>query len=152
TPLTLTLPPGRTHRVTLAKPGFETVVRELSVEADSGRKLEIELTALYGEVNVESEPAGAEVWVDGRREAATPAKLTLSAVEHATEARLAGYASQSQALTPRPAYPPQLPFELPALNDSTGSGYPPVVRTSLGQGPRLVAAGQFLMGSSRREQ
>ncbi|HEX6996631.1 MAG TPA: PEGA domain-containing protein [Gammaproteobacteria bacterium] len=152
TPLTLTLPPGRTHRVTLAKPGFETVVRELSVEADSGRKLEIELTALYGEVNVESEPAGAEVWVDGRREAATPAKLTLSAVEHEIEVRLAGHASQSQAITPRPGYPQQLSFELQALNDSTGSGYPPVVRTSLGQELRLVSAGQFLMGSSRREQ
>ncbi|HEY8520212.1 MAG TPA: PEGA domain-containing protein [Gammaproteobacteria bacterium] len=152
TPLTLTLRPGRTHRVTLAKPGYETAVRELSVEADSGRRLEIELTALYGEVDVQSEPAGAEVWVDGRREAATPAKLTLSAVEHEIEVRLDGHAPRSQKITPRPGYPQRLSFTLEALDDSTGSGYPPVVRTSLGQELRLVPAGRFLMGSSRREQ
>ena len=39
TPLSLRLSPGRTHRVTLTKPGYETAARELSVAADSGRRL-----------------------------------------------------------------------------------------------------------------
>src|SRR5690606_5060904 len=41
TPLTLRLRPGRTHRITLTKPGYEAETHELSVEADSGRRLAI---------------------------------------------------------------------------------------------------------------
>src|SRR5690606_22158584 len=82
TPLTLRLRPGRTHRITLTKPGYETVTRELSVEADSGRRVAVELPAQFGEIDVASEPPQAEIWVDGRREAVTPATLRLTALPH----------------------------------------------------------------------
>ncbi|HET7131734.1 MAG TPA: PEGA domain-containing protein, partial [Gammaproteobacteria bacterium] len=62
TPLTVRLTPERPHRLTLAKPGFETDMREVSVAADSGRRLVIDLAAQYGEIDVRSEPASAEIW------------------------------------------------------------------------------------------
>lgn len=151
TPLTLRLRPGRTHRITLTKPGYESVTRELSVEADSGRRLTIELPAQYGEIHVASEPPQAEIWVDGRREGMTPATLRLTALPHTIEVRHEGYAPRSQEVTPRPGFAQTLDFALEPLDDTSGSGYPRTIRTSLGQELRLVPAGQFTMGSSRRE-
>jgi formylglycine-generating enzyme required for sulfatase activity len=152
TPLTLRLRPGRAHRITLTKPGHDTVTRELSVAADSGRQLQIELTAQYGEVDVRSEPPGAEIWVDGQQAGVTPSRLTLSALSHDIEVRLDGYAPVSDEITPRPGYAQVLPFELEMLDESSGSGYASKIRTSLGQELELLPAGQFTMGSSRREE
>lgn len=152
TPLTLRLRPGKAHRITLTKPGYETVTRELSVEADSGRRLQIELSALYGEIKVASEPAEADIWVDDKRAGKTPGTLKLTALEHRIEVRHQGFASQSRKLTPRPGFAQSLQFTLEPLDEATGSGYARTIRTSLGQELKLIPAGSFTMGSSRREQ
>ena len=152
TPLTLRLSPGRAHEITLTKPGFATVRRELSVAADSGRELMIELEAQFGEVDVQSVPENAEIWVDDRLAGTTPSRLNLLAVNHSVEIRAAGYATQSEEITPRPGFSQALMFELEALDTSSGGGFPRIVTTSLGQELRLIPAGKFMMGSSRREQ
>jgi len=151
TPLTVRLTPGRTHQLTLTKPGYETATRSLSVASDSGRKLEIALTAQYGDVEVASKPDGAEVWVDGERRGATPVALSLTGVSHEVEVRQAGFATVTQKVTPRPGFPQKLEFELTALDQNSGSGYPTVRKTGLGQELKLIPSGQFTMGSSRRE-
>ena len=151
TPLNVRLSPGRAHEITLAKPGFAQATQQLSVAADSGRRVQIELVAQLGDVDIQSDPANAEVWVDGARQGVTPARLTLSAIEHTIEVRQAGFATASVQITPRPGFPQQLPFTLVPLDDTSGSGYPQTVRTKVGQELRLVPSGQFLMGSSRRE-
>lgn len=152
TPLTLRLAPGRVHEIVLTKAGHEDARRELSVAADSGRSLTVELVAQYGEVAVESDPPDAEILVDGERAGATPANLRLTALEHSIEVRQAGYAGQERSITPRPGFTQSLRFSLEPLDDTTGSGYPRVIRTSVGQELRLVPAGRFMMGSSRREE
>src|SRR5690606_26217717 len=152
TPQEWRLRPGRAHRGTLTKPGYEAVTRDLSVEADSGRRVTIELPAQYGEVQIASEPPQAEIWVDGRREDVTPTTLRLTALPHTIEVRHDGYAPQTQEVTLSPGFVRTLDFALEALDDASGSGYPRTITTSLGQQLRLVPAGQFTMGSSRREQ
>jgi formylglycine-generating enzyme required for sulfatase activity len=152
TPLNIRLTPGRSHQLTLTKPGYETSSRDLSVAADSGRKLTIELMPQYGEIEVASNPAGAEVWVDGERRAATPATLTLTGVNHDIEVRRAGFATVLQKVTPRPGFPQRLEFELTALDQNSGSGYAPTLKTRIGQELKLIPSGSFTMGSSRREQ
>jgi formylglycine-generating enzyme required for sulfatase activity len=150
TPLSLRLSPGRAHRVALTKPGYETATRELSVAADSGRRVEIELTPQYGDVEVTSEPA-ADVFVDGERRGETPLKLALTAVSHTIEVRKDGFAVERSELTPRPGFPQKIAVTLTALDASSGGGFPSFLRTSERQELRLVPAGQFTMGSSRRE-
>ena len=152
TPLTLGLRPGRTHAITLTKPGYESETRELSVEADSGRRLEIPLMAQLGVVEVVSDPPAAEIYVNGELGGVTPAQLSLLAVAHDLEVRLDGYASQSTTVTPRTGFSQRWQTALVALNTVTGAGYPQSVQTSLGQDLRLVLPGEFTMGSSRREQ
>ena len=152
TPLTLGLRPGRTHAITLTNPGYDTETRELSVEADSGRRLEIPLTAQLGVVEVVSDPPAAEIYVNGELGGVTPAQLSLLAVSHELEVRLEGHASQSTAITPRTGFSQRWETALVALDTVTGAGYPQSVQTGLGQELRLVLPGEFTMGSSRREQ
>jgi formylglycine-generating enzyme required for sulfatase activity len=151
-PLTVKLTPGKAHELTLTKPGYETVTRSLSIAADSGRKLGIDLVAQYGEVQIESTPVGADVWVDGERKAATPVTLSLTGISHDIEIRRTGFAAAMQHVTPRPGFPQKLAFDLTALDQSTGGGYPSVRKTGSGQELKLIPSGQFVMGSSRREQ
>jgi len=152
TPFAVRLTPGKAHELTLTKPGYETATRSLSVASDSGRKLEIELTPQYGEVEVASTPPGADVVVDGERRGATPATLSLTGVSHEIEIRQAGFATATQKVTPRPGFPQKIEFELTALDQNSGSGYPTVRKTGQAQELKLIPSGQFTMGSSRREQ
>lgn len=151
TPLTVKLAPRRSHRITLTKPGYVAVSRELSVEADSGRRLQIELEAEIGEVEVRSTPADAEVSIDGDSIGTTPLRQRLTAVAHKIEVRRDGYAVERAEITPRPGYPQVLDLELTELDPVSGSGYPARLQTSLGQELKIVLPGEFTMGSSRRE-
>ena len=152
TPLTLRLAPERQHRMTLTKPGYDSIEQELSVAADSDRTLTLPMTARTGTVQIRSDPAAAEIWVDGERRGVTPAELTLPALSHQIDIRLAGFAEQVREVTPRPGFPQILDVTLEELNTTTGSGYEKQVRTGLGQVLTLIPSGDFTMGSSRREQ
>ena len=152
TPLTLRLRPGRSHAIAMSKPGYETVTQDLSVAADSGRRLEISLVGQYGAIEIVSDPPAAEVLVDGEPGGVTPVQLDLLAVPHELEVRLDGHASQSTTVTPRTGFSQRWETVLVALDTITGAGYSQVVHTGLGQELRLVLPGEFTMGSSRREQ
>ena len=112
----------------------------------------LELTALFGDVSVMTDPPGAEVRVDGEAIAVTPASFELSALPHQIEVELEGYAPRQQALTPRAGLAHELEFRLEPLDDVTGGGYPRRVTTSGGQELIVLPAGEFMMGSSRREE
>ena len=152
TPLTLRLRPGRAHAIALSRPGYETVTRELSVAADSGRRLEITLAGQFGVIEVASTPASAEIYVDGELAGVAPRQLNLLAIPHELEVRLDGHAPQATTVTPRTGFPQRWDVALVALDTVTGAGYPQSIQTGLGQDLRLVLPGEFTMGSSRREQ
>ena len=152
TPLTLRLRPGQDHTVSISKAGYESQSRTLSVVADSGRSLMVELAGVFGEVDIQTAPAGAQVRVNGEVVGTAPTRLELLAVEQRIEIDAEGYAGAEQLITPRPGYPQSLNFTLEQLDLATGSGFPTSVQTALGQGLRLIPAGRFTMGSSRREQ
>ena len=152
TPLTLRLRPGRSHAIAMSKPGYETVTQDLSVAADSGRRLEISLVGQYGAIEIVSDPPAAEVLVDGEPGGVTPVQLDLLAVPHELEVRLDGHASQSTTVTPRTGFSQRWETVLVALDTITGAGYSQVVHTRLGQELCLVLPGELTLGSSRREQ
>ncbi len=152
TPLTLRLRPGQPHMLGLTRPGYETETRELAVDADSEQSVVIDLVPQFGLIEVLSSPALAQVYVDGELHGVTPAELQLNAVSHEIEVRLDGFVPQLTSITPRPGFPQRWDTVLEELDARTGSGYSKVIQTNLGQELRLVLPGEFIMGSSRREQ
>jgi formylglycine-generating enzyme required for sulfatase activity len=152
TPRDLSLSPNVEHKVTISKPGYETETLELTFDPGAHKSVDLDLVELMGVVEVTSEPAGAEVLINGETAGRTPLTIELQAVEQHVAVHADGFAGAEQTITPRPGYPQNLPFELTPLDQSTGGGYPRVVMTGLGQRLRLIPAGRFEMGTSRGEE
>lgn len=75
TPLLLTtLSPG-THRLTLALPGFQNKNVDLIIEDRTPVKLEVDLMSASGTLNIETEPADAEVFINGISRGKTPTTI-----------------------------------------------------------------------------
>ncbi len=150
TPATVTLAPGRRHTITVSKPGYQSQSRTLSVAADSGRRLTLELAPEVGRVAVRTEPAEAQLFIDG--EPQTEREFTLTAIAHQFEARADGFSPAKQSVTPRPGFPQQLVLKLEPLVETVAGRFASSIETAGGQTLRLVLPAEFTMGSSRREE
>ena len=89
--------------------------------------------------------------MDGERRGATPVTLELTSVSHEIEIRQAGVAVERALLTPRPGFPQKLERTLTQLDETSGGGFAKTLQTSLSQELKLIPAGEFVMGSSRRD-
>ncbi len=85
----------QTYIITALKEGFRPVQRVVRIEERSGKsgkaaqeKIEIMFDFL---LDVNSEPQGADVYVDGNKFGVTPCKIQLMAGEHTVRLTLAGY-------------------------------------------------------------
>lgn len=75
TPLDLRdLRPGE-HRLTLALPGYRELTQSFAVPGPATLRLVLQPLAAGGSVRVESQPAGAIVWLDGEDRGRTPVVL-----------------------------------------------------------------------------
>ena len=71
------LMPGQ-HSVTISKPGFVTDTRTVNVGSGSKSVMNVQLAVLAASVSAHSDPAGAEVWMDGRDTGrVTPAQISV---------------------------------------------------------------------------
>ncbi|HEX8818066.1 MAG TPA: serine/threonine-protein kinase [Terriglobales bacterium] len=69
--------PGQ-HNVVISKPGFSTDSRSFDVSAGSKSFLSVQLAPLTGTLSVNSDPQGAEIWMDGKDTGkTTPAQFTV---------------------------------------------------------------------------
>jgi uncharacterized protein (TIGR02266 family) len=77
TPMTFRLAEGQKYQVKLSLAGFQAT--ELTIAPESGDPKPVELEAKPAVLRVTSEPAGAQVWINGRRQrSVTPADVRLS--------------------------------------------------------------------------
>ena len=151
TPVNLQLPPNVEYGISLAKRGYETFSRDLTLAPDARQQLDIELVPQFGVVEITTNPAQAEVFVGDVLAGNTPLKLDLMTIEQDISVRLDGFADVDASITPRPGYPQTVAYDLEMLDAVTGDGYSRVISTSLGQRLRLIPAGRFQMGSSRAD-
>jgi serine/threonine protein kinase len=86
------LQPGQ-HTVAISKPGFATDSRTIEVASGSKSFLSVQLAPLTATVLINSDPAGAEVWMDGKDTGkVTPAQFTLDkAGTHSFSFKKQGY-------------------------------------------------------------
>jgi serine/threonine protein kinase len=101
TPLSLPLKPGK-YNIVLRLPGYEAYSGSVQVRDDGQAKVEAALHQKNGHVawaQVESTPAGAEIWVDGIATGQrTPARVEISSGIHNIGLKLDGYKASHSAI------------------------------------------------------
>lgn len=96
TPLALSnLQPGA-HTISVSKPGYSTDTRTVNVASGSKATTTIRLTQMMATLIVRSDPAGANVFVDGKDVGTkTPAQVSVSKGQHVVLVRKAGYLDET---------------------------------------------------------
>jgi eukaryotic-like serine/threonine-protein kinase len=97
TPFALTsLPPGQ-HTISVSKAGFTSDTRTVNVVSGSRASVVVHLNQLMATLVVTSEPAGANIYVDGRDMGAkTPAQVSVDKGSHVVLVRKMGYIDETQ--------------------------------------------------------
>ena len=151
TPVTIALQSGQDYDVQAFKGGFAP--RRVRVRLISGeeRAVDLDLRELTGRLIVESDPAQARLFVDGR--AAGPANQTLELPvrPHRLEIKLDGYAGFSKEIKPRNGLTQELRVKLLTLEEARLAALRPEIVTAQRQRLRLFEPSPITMGASRRE-
>lgn len=171
-PLTLDVRPDTRLAVVATRDGHEPATAELVLGAGERRAVDLRLAPILGEVTVRAEPAGAEVYADGRLLGRAGQTFRLPSARHELEVRLAGHRSYRTAVTPRPALPQVVEVRLepgpaaapaataaaatpsagaPAPAPAAGGPLPATLRSPSGFELRLLGPASYTMGSPRRE-
>jgi formylglycine-generating enzyme required for sulfatase activity len=152
TPLETELAPGSSYSVALSKAGYEPVTREVDLSTSRGATVRVELVARIGNVRITSEPADAELLVDGKPAGKADQELALPARPHRIEVRKEGFAPYVAEVTPEPGLPKVLAVKLLRPEEAVVAATPRTASAAGGQELRLVQPGELRMGAPRREQ
>ncbi|HET9693769.1 MAG TPA: PEGA domain-containing protein [Steroidobacteraceae bacterium] len=171
-PLTIDVRPDVPLAIVATRDGYEPATSQLTLGSGERREVRLSLAPILGEVTVQAEPAGADVFVDGRAVGKAGRAFELPAAKQELEVRLAGYRPYRTAVTPRPGLPQVITVRLepgsgPAVVASAtptstgaaapGQASPPTgplassIRTKSGAELRLLGPATYTMGSPRRE-
>lgn len=151
TPLTVGLDADKPLAVSVFKVGYAP--RNLTIELASGQRrvIDVSLTALTGDLSVETRPEDAELWIDNEHRGLATGVFTLAAVPHTVEIRKEGYAGFRKTVVPQPGLTQQLNVELLTLEEARLERLKAVRTTGQGHELVLLSPGKFRMGASRRE-
>ncbi|HEY5678911.1 MAG TPA: PEGA domain-containing protein [Pseudomonadales bacterium] len=151
TPVEIAVKSGISYRVKIFKAGFAPGERSVRVASGGERTVDLTLTRLTGQLIVTTQPAEAELFVDGRNLGNANQTLTLPTVTHRVEIALDGYAGYSTEITPRNGVTQEIKVRLLTLEEARLAAMKPIIQTSQGQELVLLNPGPFTMGASRRE-
>jgi formylglycine-generating enzyme required for sulfatase activity len=177
TPLTLALTPDETHTLRVMKEGYASVERKLGVPSGERETLAVELAPELATIRLTTEPADAELLVDGKPAGSATQTLELPTHDHVLTVRRAGYATYETTVTPRKGLEKRYRIRLKTLAEVATAGAAPgaptvpgtsaidgarpaplaavsgaaLLTTGAGQELKLFRGGRVRMGSSRRD-
>ena len=94
------LTPG-THNVVISKDGYDNFQQSVTVEAGKTNKVEGNLSAPSGEIDVETNPPGVEVLIDGKSYGPSPVRATVPAGDHSYTVKRPGAEPYQSTFTMR---------------------------------------------------
>jgi serine/threonine protein kinase len=99
TPFALnSLSPGQ-HTITTSKAGFSTDSRSVNIISGARATIVVHLSQLMATLVVNSDPAGASVYIDGRDTGTkTPAQVSVDKGQHVVLVRKMGYIDETQSI------------------------------------------------------
>ncbi|MEL7311067.1 MAG: SUMF1/EgtB/PvdO family nonheme iron enzyme [Pseudomonadota bacterium] len=150
-PVTLALDPGRRYAVSVARSGYATSTRNLTLRAAERRNLNIDLNAQVGRVSIRAIPTDAEIFVNGRGVGTGTVALDLPAEPHRISVRKEGYAEWTGSVTPRAGFEQTVDARMQTLEEARLAKIQQTLETKEGQTLRYVTGGAFQRGTSRRE-
>jgi formylglycine-generating enzyme required for sulfatase activity len=156
TPVELEITPGRSHRLSVFKPGYRRFSDTVDMAAATTASRNVALKAQLGDVRVDISPASAVVRVNGKPVGKGSRTLALPAVEHRLDVVLEGYATQTRRVTPRPGLLQRISVALQTEAEARMARIKPEITTAAGQilllfNPEESPLAEFTMGASRRE-
>ena len=151
TPLEVGLDADQARALSVFKVGYAP--RNLSIELASGqrRTIDVTLTALTGDLSVETRPESAELWINNEHRGVATGVFTLRAVPHIVEIKKEGYAGFTKTVVPQPGFTQELNVQLLTLEEARMARLKQVRTTGQGHELVLLSPGSIRMGASRRE-
>lgn len=177
TPVTLSLAPGKTHRLAVLAEGYVPLTRELRVASAARESLALTLEPELAELEFDTTPQDAELLVDGVTHGVATQRLALPTHAHEITIRARGYATWQTRIVPRKdvlkrfrvqlrtiaeaGAAPQAPVTGAAPRASATNAAPAMafqqmadgeaLTTSLGQVLRLFTGGRARLGAPRSD-
>jgi formylglycine-generating enzyme required for sulfatase activity len=160
TPVNLALAANAEHRIRLIKGGYSAVDKTITLGPEEVQSLELTLTPVYGTLFLSTQPADAELFVDGKAFGSATRRLRLTARPHMLEIRKSGYKTHRMQVTPRAGVNRTVQVQLRTIAQAdagespAGSPIRAPTRVTSRNGDALVLLrprGPFSMGASRRE-
>ena len=110
-PLSAEVQPGE-HQLEITLDGYKTVAQQVAIDAGQGLSVRIPMQRAQAQepplIAVSSDPAGAQIFLDGKLAGATPLKVRTTPGPHEVRLSLDGYVPR----VTRPVLPPDRDFEL----------------------------------------
>jgi formylglycine-generating enzyme required for sulfatase activity len=157
TPLSINLPSGSEHELSLTLPGHLPANRKLRLGPGENRELSVNLEPQYGVVFITATPAEATLTIDGKKQEQTTGRFQLTTRPHTIELKASGYESVTREVTPQSGYSQRIEIDLHRKQTAAQaeaqatSVAEPVKTTALGQKLVLITPKPFLAGASRKE-
>jgi hypothetical protein len=100
TPLLLTTLPTGAHRLTISSPGYQTKDLDITLEGRQPLRQTVSLVSDSGTINLTSDPAGAEVFINGISRGKTPCKVDrIPGGQVTMELKAAGFKPHTRSMT-----------------------------------------------------
>ncbi len=149
TPLTVDLEPGKGFRVEVSQAGYQSSERTIRLKSGEKRHAAIDLEMITGVVNLQVQPEGTTLLVDGQERGIAPSQLELIAIPHRLEFRKEGYVTQATTVAPTAGIPQKIQIRLLTEEEAALAKIPPRIATAQGAELVLVRSGSFTMGTER---
>jgi formylglycine-generating enzyme required for sulfatase activity len=153
TPVSLSLSAEEQHEISLRLAGHQEKKTHITLAPGISKELSFTLPPEYGIIFLTTEPANAELLIDGQVHGPATGRLRLSATKHILTVRAKGYKTAERTVTANKAFSQQLDIRLRPLTAPSTPETADKKRIITAAGHEMIRLepAVFMLGASQRE-